>query len=152
MLLAIDPGNDAGWSLFDPAGRLVRCGLVDSPHKLNLPAGTVIDRVVIERPMIYPGGRQKARPRDIITLAVHAGEWSGRFGTAGVLVTFVEPAEWKGGPIPKDVSHARIIRKLDEGEQAVVLAAKRANGKAVTAKQSKDVLDSVGIGLFAVGR
>ncbi len=141
VILAIDPGADAGWSLF--AGKiLVGCGL-GAP-----PAGD-IGRVVIERPMIYPGARQKARPADIIKLAVRAGEAGGVYGRAhGLEPEYVEPAKWKGGSIDKNIHHPRIWAKLSPDEQAIVSNAARG----IAPSKRHNVLDAIGIGLYAVGR
>jgi hypothetical protein len=107
-----------------------------------------ITRVVIERPMIYPGGRQKARPADIIALAVRAGEWGGKVAAfTGSVPEYVEPARWKG-QVPKDIHHARILAKLSPEEQAVLTSA----GNGVAPSKRHNIVDAVGIGLFAVGR
>jgi hypothetical protein len=141
MLAAIDPGEDQGWSVFDDDSRLVACGL--GP----LPARYTIQRAVVEKPMIYPGGRQRANPADVITLAVRAGEAGGTLRLGGAEVTYVEPARWKGS-VSKDISHARIWAKLAPSEQTVVATSCRnlAPGK------RHNVMDAVGLGLFAAGR
>lgn len=140
MLVAIDPGANQGWALFDLDGRLVRCGL-GAP-----PAATY---GVVERPVIYPRGQQRARPRDIITLALRAGETAGALRAAGAcVVEYVEPRVWKRGAIKKAVSHRRIRAKLTAAELRVVAA----GSKGLSASKKLDVLDAVGIGLFTVGR
>jgi hypothetical protein len=145
MLLAIDPGADAGWARFDDAARpprLEACGLNEGA----MVAG--ITRAVVERPMIYPGGRQKARPADIIKLATRAGEWGGAVRAwFNVEPEYVEPHGWKGS-VDKDVHHARVWAKLTGAEQAVVSAA----AKGVAKGKLHNIIDAVGIGLFAVGR
>lgn len=144
MLLAVDPGADAGWAHFDPEQRrLVACGLNEQFMTAH------VARVVIERPMIYPGGRQKARPADIIKLATRAGEWGG-LGRAffGVEPEYVEPAKWKGGSVPKSIHHARIWAVLSVDEQTVV--SKAAAG--IAPSKRHNLMDAIGIGLYAVGR
>lgn len=142
-ILAIDPGADAGWALFDvaPAGRLIGCGL-------GAPASSKVDRVIVERPMIYPGGRQKARPADVIKLATRAGEAGGMYARIwGIEPEYVEPHAWKGS-VDKNIHHARVWAKLTPDEQAIVSAAARG----VAVGKRHNILDAVGIGLFAVGR
>lgn len=135
MLIAIDPGANAGWALFN--GReLVICGCGTPPIHSD------IKRAMIERPIIKPFGRQKERPKDIITLALRAGEAAGRLMTVGVQIEYVEPHVWKGGSIPKKISHARIRRKLTSQENLVIDRYARTH----------DAMDAVGIGLFAIGR
>jgi hypothetical protein len=142
MLIAIDPGADAGWAVFDERLRLVSCGL-GAPHT----EGLAVRKAIIEKPMIYPGGKQKARPADIITLAVRAGESGGLLRSAGVDVQYVEPFRWKGS-VPKDVCHARIWGKLTDVERGIVDSA----GKGIAPSKRHNILDAVGIGLFGVGR
>lgn len=149
MLLAIDPGANTGWALF-ASGQLVACGLGEPPKTAAL------DDIVIEKPRIYPGGRQQARPEDIITLAVTAGETGGVLREQyGVQARYVFPSEWKGGAIDKDTSHARIRRRLGAAETAVlkgVLAVGKRKGHPMAKSLSHNVLDAVGIGLYGVGR
>ena len=142
MLLSIDPGADAGWARFSDAGKLVACGLNEGA----IHAGT--SRAVIERPMIYPGGRQKARPADVITLAVRAGEWGGRVESfLSITPEYVEPSTWKG-QVPKDVHQLRIWARLAPDEQELVATA----GRGVSASKRHNIVDAVGIGLWALGR
>src|SRR5262249_46591745 len=117
VLLAIDPGASQGWARFS-TNRLWQCGLGQPTPFL----GSV--RVVIERPALYPGRSQKARPKDIITLTLAAGETAGRILAVNpeARVEYVEPHTWKGS-VPKDVHHARIWAALAEDEKSIVAAA-----------------------------
>jgi hypothetical protein len=72
--------------------------------------------------MIYPGGRQKARPADIIALAVRAGEWGGevraRFGVEPeYLVRIPAIAITRFGALRSRVSRHRdhVIRRIAIG-------------------------------------
>ena len=147
MLLAIDPGADAGWARFNST-TLQACGLAGTPAVAVCADDAKIERVIIEKPMIYPGGRQQARPADVIKLAVRAGEWGGR-ATAlwAVVPEYVEPFRWKGS-IPKDIHHARIWARLTPVEQAVVSEAARG----MAPSKRHNVMDAVGLGLYAIGR
>lgn len=145
MLLAIDPGTVTGWAVFGKEGRLVGCGLGDPRSERSYFFGSnTVARVVIEHPKIYPGGRTK-NPDDIAKLAGKAGEWHGRFEANGP--EYVYPHQWKGST-PKEIQHARDWAKLSEAERAVVDAA----GRGIAPSKRHNMLDAVGIGLFAVGR
>jgi len=139
MLLAIDPGADQGWAVFHSTTRqLVACGLGDPPE-----AG--VSRVCLERPHPF---KTKAPVRSIITLALRAGETAGPYRRLGLQIDYFEPAQWKKGSIKKDIHHARIWASLTPAEQEVISRAvvKVAKGK------HHNVMDAVGIGMFAVGR
>jgi hypothetical protein len=144
MLLAIDPGADSGWAVF--FGRmLVECGLGDSP-RFDALRTAQLDNLVIERPVIYPGGRTKS-PNDVVTLALNAGEWAGRYKGIGTRVRYVEPRTWKGTLDP-DVCNVRILACLDSGETDVYRDATRK----VPKRKQHNVIDAIGIGLYACGR
>lgn len=142
-LLAIDPGIDVGWALFNNELRLTGCGL-------GTPTPCQPDEVLIECPRLRPVGERN--PNAILTLARTAGEWGGRFWGTG-LVRYLTPNEWKGST-PKDISHARIWSKLDDKEKGIVDAAFKAHpGRAGMAPSKRhNVLDALGLGLFGVGR
>ncbi len=147
MLLAIDPGADTGWALFDSARRLTACGL-GSPV---LP-GRLIEDVLIECPKLRPRGEKN--PNAILLVARNAGEWAGRLeGQTAGRIRYVTPNDWKGST-SKDISHARLWAKLDPKEQAIVdkafAEAPGRNGLAPSKRHN--VLDAIGIGLYGVGR
>ncbi len=145
MLLAIDPGVTTGWALYSNGNQLLGCGL-DDPQQCRWLVVSALSRVVIEQPRIYPGGRTKS-PNDVLSVAVNAGEWAGRFKQQGCAIEYVTPSTWKG-QVKKDISHARIWAKLWVGEQQIVDAA----GKGMPASKRHNMLDAVGIGLWAVDR
>lgn len=145
MLLAIDPGQTSGWALFTSARRLLACGLND-PTKCRWHVPTAFSKVVIERPRIYPGGRTK-NPNDVLSVAINAGEWGGRYAFQGCEIEYVEPSKWKG-QTKKEIQHARDWAKLGAEEQDIVTAA----GKGMPASKRHNMLDACGIGLWAVGR
>lgn len=140
FLLAIDPGRCTGWALFD--GRtLIGCGLDPSPAAFES-----IDRVVIEYP-IYRS-HERVSPNDLIKLALNAGEWGGLARASRVKPEYVLPHVWKGGSIPKEISHERIKRKCNSTEWTLV------KDSCVDFSKSTihNVIDAVGIGLWAIGR
>jgi hypothetical protein len=138
MLLTIDPGADAGWALFDlSTKRLVQCGLRKMPTTWPKP----IRRIVIERPHT---AKTRARKKDIITLAVRAGELGGIWSyITGVVPEYIEPNRWKGSQT-KDVSHRVTKSKLTLPETKLTLG--------FPASTAHNVLDAIGIGLYVVKR
>ncbi len=145
MLLAIDPGACSGWALFTTAsGMLVGCGL-DDPTKHRWYSLPSIERVVIERPRIYPRGLTK-NPNDIVTLALNAGEWAGRYKPHGIKVEYVYPSEWKG-QTDKAISHTRTLSALTADELLIVPP----EGKLGLPKSKRhNLLDAIGLGLFSL--
>ncbi len=141
MLLAIDPGADTGWALFDSARRLKACGL-GTPDPV--PMGS-LDAVLIECPRLRPKGEKN--PNAILLLARNAGEWGGRYESYCEKVAYLTPNEWKGST-PKDIQHARDSSKLDAIEQLIVAKA----GKGMAPSKRHNMLDAIGIGLHGVGR
>lgn len=165
MHLAIDPGADTGWALFDsgPARVLLACGLGD-PRHCPRHAASALRGVLIEHPFVYPRGQTK-NPNDIVKLAINAGEWGGRY-KQWTDVTYVLPFQWKGA-VPKGVHHQRILAKLSEDEREIVRNARASwsVGSGVGERISRlhetrpvpkgklhNVLDAVGLGLYQVGR
>ncbi len=150
MLLAIDPGTDTGWSLFCLDGRLYACGLGDPRETVRRDLLCAVTRIIVEKPRINPGGR--ARPNDMITLAVKAGRWCGLFEAAEA--TLVEPWAWKGN-LSKDECAARVRARLFPTELAAVdaaIAAGGAKGRPMAMGKVHNMLDAIGIGLHGVGR
>lgn len=134
-LLAIDPGTNTGWAVFGGrAGWLLACGIGEPP------IDSTAARVVIELPQVYPS--HPVPPNDLVTLAFLAGRYAGR--PAGEVFT-VFPHEWKGN-LPKEVCAARVRARLSEDERAVIDACDVPKG------QKHNVLDAIGIGLFALRR
>ena len=144
-ILTIDPAaldsksNFSGVALFREKC-LIWCqafrGLPSSDY-FNLPTELLI---VIEMPVFYRNN--KADPQDLLRLAYSAGAWS---TIAKGRVQLVTPRQWKG-QVPKKIMNNRIYNRLDSGEQSVV-----DTGSSTLAKRH-NVLDSVGIGLHALGR
>lgn len=142
MLLAIDPGANTGWAVFDSARRLKACGLGDPPAGLVTDVG-VIDQVVIEHPVIYPGGRTRD-PNSIVKLAINAGIHAGRFkGRAAI--RWVKPRDWKG-TVDAEICIRRVLVRLAPEETLILERA------GVCASKRHNVIDAIGLGLFSVDR
>jgi hypothetical protein len=132
----------------------VACGVRSkrAPLPAPVPAGDEhIVEVFGERPKIYP--HSKVPTSDIITLAIRAGEAVGPYrypadpNTPAAKVTYYEPWEWKGSVV-KNVHHQRIWGHLGPNERALV--AEVAAGMAPSKRHN--MMDAIGIGLFALGR
>jgi len=135
------------------AGGLIACGLGD-PRKCRhhvvlrseaRPAVSLIETAWIESPVIYP--RSKVPPNDIVKLARDAGRWAGIYEVHAVQVNFIEPATWKG-QVPKEIHHKRIRASLNGYEKEILAAAL----EGISPGKQHNVLDAVGIGLWARGR
>lgn len=148
MLLAIDPGADTGWAVFDSARRLAACGLGDPKDRAT--AQGAPDTVLIECPRLRPHGEKN--PNAILLVARNAGEWGGRYSHCPD-VRYLLPNDWKGST-SKDISNERTWAKLDPKEQGIVdKAFKAAPGRTGLAPSKRhNVLDAIGIGLHGVGR
>jgi len=139
ILVAIDPGVSTGWARFVDKW-LSSCGLGDPPidhENMAMPTD-----VIIEVPQVYRGHLQKGDPNDLITLAVQVGRYAQR---SKGLVRLVKPAEWKG-QVLKEIHGARVLEVLDDAERGIVALGARPKSKA------HNVLDAVGLGLWALGR
>lgn len=137
MILSIDSGANTGWALFNEEGTLIQCGLKNLPLDQLREGAKLLKRVVIEKPH---AGRTRARARDILVLAIRAGEAGGvlRYLT-GVEPEYIEPGKWKG-QLKKKRTKEITQEKLSPSELKVIGKAKH------------DVWDAVGIGLFVVRR
>lgn len=145
-LIAIDPGRDAGYAIFDDSsGELASCGLVANLYR----SGAVLTgRVVIELPQVYTQAHSKKRvdPNDLIRLAFEAGRLAGQ--VAGPMeITTVLPAEWKG-QAPKTIVHGRIAKILSDEENRRL----HRGLDSVAGALKHNALDAVGIGLWKLGR
>ncbi len=143
-LLAIDPSRtDYASALFNvQTKQLVWCGF---RQMLTLGKG---DRVVIEMPFIYPHGRSKADPNDVVTLAYWAGRLVERAAGAWALpVTEIHPRTWKSTTDP-DIVCVRIIEKLSIPERKIYFAC----ADAIKEGQRHNVADAIGLGLYELGR
>ena len=143
-LLSIDPGTRTGWAEF-ANGRLVACGTTASP---DFHPGPRPDRVVIERPTVYP--HSQVPPNDIVSLAITAGRLSHALGE----VEWILPRQWKGQvPKPKSrrvadyIIHRRVLARLDDAEAVIYLG-----GISAVPPTCCDLTDAVGLGLWALGR
>ena len=137
FLYAIDPGvHMCGIAVFDDT-RLISAFYGKLPEDGNYSTCELI----IEMPRIYPGsGQQKGDLNDLLNLAAVVGHNEALFSALRSRRVF--PAQWKG-QVPKKAMNQRILKRLSLFEAARIQSA---------GAKSHNVIDAVGIGLFACGR
>jgi hypothetical protein len=160
MLLAVDPGANSGWAVFDSCRRLTACGLYDGDRYKILPEVEPGSRVLIECPRLRPSRFEK-NPNSILLVARSAGEWGGRLHHCQV--EYLLPNDWKGSA-SKDIDHRRTFGRLAPEElRALVTGCSGLSPRSAPidravrvglseADKRANVLDAIGIGLFGVGR
>jgi hypothetical protein len=155
-LLAIDPGNDAGWSYWNIRDReFMTCGLGKPPIRDR--AGYLMlnpDILVIEIPQVYPEGAGKpVPPEDLIVLALNAGRHVERVTEAlglDIPAYGFLPATWKRQQ--KKASHHERVRQEIGSHNP--LMRKRAETLAAQVPKSKahNVWDGIALGWWALPR
>lgn len=153
-LLAFDPGTmRSGWAFFSDDDELVEAGVVRASGVVEMiralgGIGICPNTFVVEVPQIYTAAKSKGDPNDLVAVALVAGAAIERFGArARAGVVKAKPRDWKG-TTPKEINHTRTRAKLSPDELSVVQSAALRAGKTA----SLDLLDAVGIGLWALRR
>ncbi len=148
--ISIDPGASTGWALWENE-ELIACGACE-PEQVRACVGTLarvgvaappIEHVIVEVPQKYPNDR--IDPNNLITLGVSAGIAVGMFLPARVRRVF--PREWKA-QMPKAMHHPMIYGALSLRGRAVV----DVGGRGLRGKALGDLMDAVGLGLYAITR
>jgi hypothetical protein len=106
-----DPGACSGVAV-SYNGRIIKCGLFAQPIYLCTP-----DVTIVEVPEVYRRG--KARPEDLINVALVAGGWL-HFNRGAVEKT-PNPKQWKG-QVSKACTARRVLKALAPGELEVLWA------------------------------
>jgi hypothetical protein len=135
--LAIDPGKRQGWALFSHT-TLILCGTGDPPCAGAVP----YDMVIVEIPHC---GFGRAAVSDLITLGMRAQK--ALDSVSCIQYKTIKPARWKGS-VPKMVMSWRVREKLELRE----IMCLPENLRRGPLPRAVDVLDAIGIGLWAVGR
>lgn len=163
ILLAMDPGiRGCGVATFED-GVLIEALYIVSPCKTGNKAAECssmaswiyasvarvdVDELVVEWPRIYASrireGSSKADPNDLLALCGVDAALAALLAPAKV--TSYVPSEWKGST-PKEVCEARIKARLNKFELTVYAAA-----EAASKSKFHNVVDSIGISLFHLGR
>lgn len=141
-LLAIDPGVHVfGWAFFHK--ELTACGLTTIAEPSWPWSMWLLERLVVEVPQVYSQRHWKGDPNDLVDVALAAGIVIGRTHAGAVLTT--RPHEWKGN-VPKAVHQLRVLALLDTSERDIL------DGCGVVRSKLHNVVDAVGLGLWALGR
>lgn len=141
-LIAIDPGASYfAWAWFGADGLLRKCGHDSTILKLDHLTGRA--DVAVERMRDRP--RSPVRKNDILDVATTSGLVAGFLDP--VDLRFVTPKEWKGDR-PKRVDHPVTFDLLTAEERAAYSKGIRG----LTKRQRLDVMDAIGIGMWALGR
>lgn len=135
ILAAIDPGANTGAAFFGN-GVLYAAEL----HTKPVAHLYLVNQLVIEIPKFSDQTKGKD-PQDLITLAVNAGQWIQVLRAPDVRRVF--PSQWKGN-VPKAIHNERVLAKLTPAELAVI--------PKLPATKLHNVIDAIGLGLFALGR
>jgi hypothetical protein len=170
VVIGVDPGiNHCGLSVFvdgklhgahliEPAVRSAGIGYrvshaadavarVLEAHRPRLTTA-VEHRVMLEWPQVYMPGKSKGDNNDLLPLAAVDGAIAVLACHLGYNVDAVGPDDWKGGPVPKKIMFGRIVQRLEPAERE--LLSDQLQGVAESLKHN--VVDGVGIALFALGR
>lgn len=134
-LISYDPGEWAGFAFWRQA-ILISCGKGEA---------TGADYCACELPRIYPMGKSRARPNDLIKLAATAGRLTAPWPEDKLI--WVPPHDWKG-QVPQDILEERIWEALSlvERQRLNEVVSLYAKGK------RHNILDAVGIGLYVLKR
>lgn len=115
-----------------------------------------VERIAIESPQFYGGGKNKADPADLINLALVSGAAGDLFAKTypAADIGYVVPRDWKG-QVPKHIHHKRICAALGldystDGKRVIPRWPDSTHvvGK-ITPARAQHVLDAVGLALWA---
>jgi hypothetical protein len=110
--------------------------LKNSPRR-----GHQLDQLVVEVPQVYFGSRGGGNAADLIELAGVVGAVSSSVPVRNRKCFL--PREWKGS-VPKAVHNKRVLKRLDAEETASL--------EKVPKSLQHNMVDSIGLGLFYLGR
>ena len=138
--ISIDPDVKLPGFAIWRGGELIRCGVgsVVDVRSLVLAECHRGARAIVEVPMYWPG-RRRSDPQSLIELALVAGQ------LGGPSAAYVTVNRWKGST-PKAIQNRRTRERLCDRERAILDAALGAS----TRDQALEILDAVGIGLWAL--
>lgn len=166
VIVGIDPGvTSLGWAIAldtPERWRLVEAGASSAPRgttpaeAARIHAAAVRDAarywadgrgllVAIEA-MEHHASRGGSVAADLLSLATIGGFVAAAINPARAPL-LLPPSTWKGG-VPKEIHHSRILAALVPSEAAIT----QKTLAATSARSKKEVLDAIGIALFAAGR
>ena len=157
LVVAVDPGLRACGVSVWVGKTLTRAALVKNPETTlrDMTAWRTMGKAVVawlgpvgplrvlvcEKPQVYAGRRAGGDPDDLMQLVGVDGALSVLLD-AGAYVTYL-PRTWKG-TVPKDIHVKRIEAKLTPQEVAAI--------EKCAPSLRHNILDSIGIGLYHLGR
>lgn len=154
ILLAIDPGEDAGWSLWStqklaltgvPYSVLYACGCDRPTIGLWHP-----DVVVTEIPEMYVGSSTSTK--SIVTLAMNAGRRIGALSLSPLIPVFgALPKTWKKN-LSKTVHHEQLRYQLQDTKYGDSLQRVLVTEQEYSKGKRHNLWDAVGLGLWACKR
>jgi len=183
MLISLDPGiRGCGIAVFFNKQLFEAC-YVPNPAKtggdieaVSLMAAELVDhvaykwgnspgpiRLVVERPQVYQGGKQKGDPNDLLPLYAIGAALASALEQRGPIEDLREylPREWKGTINPDEMTR-RIRERLSKGEFEKVSLPNNTCDKCrlhltdddcgKTTCLAHNIFDAVGIGLKYLGR
>lgn len=157
VFVSLDPGKHAvGYAIFIDR-ELKACGLAKQAGdvKYHWMAEEYTDeptvcrnrswpeRIVMEIPQIYDRRRWKGNPNDLLPIIAHGALIAGTLHP--IYFETVTPEDWKG-QVPKEIQNERDRRALTPTELDVLTSAP------VAASKLHNVIDAVGVGLWALKR
>lgn len=153
--IAIDPGVwVVGWAT-SYGSAIVACGIARSDDpRIEIRALDIAARIrtsaapvpVAVESMRWRPNDPKSQPNDLIDVQTVGLLVAARL-SGGLGIRLVPPQEWKRS-LPKAVVHNRIAGVLSEDEREIVADALARAPK----EHAKEILDAVGISLYASGR
>lgn len=133
-LISIDPGKCSGVAIFDD-GALTDAYVTEQIEPVDHGAA----QVVCELPRIYPTGKGKGNPNDLISVALSAGRLCALYpGTQ-----YVFPHSWKA-QVDGDIMCQRILCFLSKPEAT--------RFQVLPKSKEHNMIDAIGIGLWHLGR
>ncbi len=149
-ILSVDPGLVCcGWAFWCD-GQMTSSGITRTKEtdlgRRVLDHAAILDKMypdvlVIEKPEVYAQRFLKGDPEDLIHIAIVVGAIVHAAKTFEIRMPL--PKTWKG-QISKEISAARTLKKLSEEE-------KQRMGKVIPSLKH-NMMDAIGIGLWALGR
>lgn len=153
VLVSLDPGKRASGYAIWVDRELAACGLAKQAGDLLYHWASYPDRAcfgrswpgaaIMEMPKIYDRRRWKGNPNDLIPISAAGALMLGALRPNVFAV--VIPEDWKG-QVPKEVQNNRDRKALSAAELAVLDSAP------VAASKLHNVIDAIGIGLWALKR
>jgi hypothetical protein len=143
MIVAFDPGTKAvGVAVFSDEGELLVAYLVRGIGPLDVTSrvNATGKYVFVEYPRVYPAGKGKGDPNDLVEVALVSGGLGARAARLDSTVRLVCAPEWTR--VPKDIQNARTLAALTDSEKSRI--------EACPSSLKHNVIDAIGLGLWGL--